>query len=288
MYLQLLGQAAQTYDCRVIAYCLMSTHVHLALELGADRLGSLTRAIHVPFGNWLGHRREADTPAFSQRPLSVVIDAQAHGAHLIRYIHNNPVRAGLVKRAQDSDWSSHRAYLGLDEAPEWLSVDALLGQQGPRRSRALAEFASFVDEGRFEPRRRDLCRGAPRPAKFRVLGPDDFVAETERIRHGQAQTSDRDRCGLNATVLREAVYKAFQIDPADFTGRDKPRTISRIRALVVWTWVERLGGAQKEVARALEVQPSAICKILGKLRKNGVTVREALIIDDMLKTRKTW
>jgi hypothetical protein len=282
VYLGLLGQAAERFDTSVLAYCLMSCHVHLVLELGADRLGSFARAVHSPFANWLSARVGTKDPVFAERPRSVIVDRANHGAELIRYVHNNPVRAALVERAAQCPWSSHRAYLGLDEPPPWLALDALLGPQGPQRPAARDEFAAFVDEGRFEPRRRDFSRGASRAQPFAILGPEDFVVAAIRARASQPATHQSSVGeAWSAAQLRDEVFEALGLDPESSAARAR----SRARALVAWLWIERLARPQSEVARALGVKPSAVCKIMAKLRKDGVNVKEALVIDDVLKAK---
>jgi hypothetical protein len=61
---------------------------------------------------------------------AVFIDADCYMLELVRYIHNNPVRAGMVQKAVDYRWSGHRVCLGRQELP-FLSTDLILGQFSP-------------------------------------------------------------------------------------------------------------------------------------------------------------
>ena len=114
-YLELLGNALETHDCRVIAYCLMSSHVHLVVQLGNDPIGQLTKKIHAPFANFVNRHRKGIGVVMADRPKSVLVHTETYGMELIRYVHNNPVRAGVVDRASESSWSNHRAYLGQEK-----------------------------------------------------------------------------------------------------------------------------------------------------------------------------
>ena len=152
-YLALLGNAAKTHDSRIVAYCLMSSHVHLVLQLGNDPLGRLMKQVHSPFANWINRRRNGLGAILAGRPNSVLVPCETHGMSLLRYVHNNPVRAGLVARASESSWSSHRAYLGLEETPSWLATEAIFGPDEGNRESLRHEMACFVDEGRQEERR---------------------------------------------------------------------------------------------------------------------------------------
>jgi hypothetical protein len=78
---------------------------------------------------------------------------------VIAYIHNNPVRAGVVAKASDSSWTSHRAYVGSSKPPQWLKVDhgyELMNITEP------ADFDTFVNAE--SPRPRDARRRRGRPA----------------------------------------------------------------------------------------------------------------------------
>lgn len=110
-YLEMIGEAAKRADTQVMAYCLMPNHVHLILvpadEDGlratlADAHRRYTRRVNAR-NKWTGH-------LWQGRFGSVAMD-EAHLACAVRYVSLNPVRARLVKRARDWEWSSVRAHL---------------------------------------------------------------------------------------------------------------------------------------------------------------------------------
>jgi len=76
-YLRFLGAAVQKSSTRVFAYCLMSSHVHLVLQLGADPLGRFTKSVHSGFAQWVNERRRGLGPVFADRPKSVLVHAEA-------------------------------------------------------------------------------------------------------------------------------------------------------------------------------------------------------------------
>jgi putative transposase len=131
-YLDFLGKAAATHNGRIIAYCLMSSHTHLVMQLSSDPIGLLARKVNAPFGAWVNKKRGGLGTILAGRPKSVLVHSESYGMELIRYVHNNPVRAGVVSRASESGWSSHRAYLGLEACPSWLATEAVFGpDEGP-------------------------------------------------------------------------------------------------------------------------------------------------------------
>ena len=99
---------------------------------------------------------------------------------MCRYIVLNPVRARMVKSADQWPWSSYRAMLGTQDAPSWLSVDALLAQFARRRSLARQRYAQFVAQGVKEKSPWDNLKGQI------YLGDQRFVARMQRKLDRQA------------------------------------------------------------------------------------------------------
>jgi REP element-mobilizing transposase RayT len=283
-YLELLGRAAQTHDSRVLAYSLMSSHVHLVLQLGNDPLGVFTKKIHSPFGIWVNSQCKGLGTILADRPKSVLVHSETYGMELIRYVHNNPVRAGVVDRASESSWSSHRAYLALDAVPEWLATDAVLGPEINEQEANRHEFACFVDEGKAQARRPEFSgevsstlgrrirrlMGGDVELSYPVLGPDDFVLNSLR---NQASSHRRKQnpqtTELDVGRIIEEVFTELEQDPSLARKRVKPAAVVRGRRLVAWLWVEIMGRPQVMVAEGLNVRPAAVAKMLSRLRREA-------------------
>ena len=140
-YLRLLGRAITASDWSCFAFALMDNHIHLGARAGQMKLCDWTRRVNSPFALWMNERHDRLGPLFAHRVADYAV-LPAKVGNLIAYIHNNPVRAGVVAHARDSGWTSHRAYVGLAPAPAWLEVDAgiELGRVGR------AEFDAYVED----------------------------------------------------------------------------------------------------------------------------------------------
>jgi REP element-mobilizing transposase RayT len=128
-YLRMLGAALAQSDWLCLAFALMSNHIHLAMIAGHMPMSSWTKPTHSPFATWVNKRNKRIGHVFAERGKDYGALARKEG-QLIAYIHNNPVRAGVVDRAIESDWTSHRAYMGLVFAPSWLNVELGLRRSG--------------------------------------------------------------------------------------------------------------------------------------------------------------
>lgn len=106
----------------------MSSHLHLVVLAGNDPLWCFMKAVNSGFVVWLNNRlgTKRAGAVFSLRYKSILVDEEAQLLELVRYVHNNPVRAKVVKNANYSKWSSHRQYIALDEAQDWLNCGYVL------------------------------------------------------------------------------------------------------------------------------------------------------------------
>jgi REP element-mobilizing transposase RayT len=148
IYCDCLAVAMPRYGVQVHAYCLFGNHFHLLLFSESGRLSDAMRFLSGRFTQRINYRDGRDGPIFRGRFASVAVASDAHLAQVSRYIHRNPVEAGLVAQPWDWPWSSARAYVGLAPPPAWLLTDVILEMFGPNRARqAYREFlGAEIDE----------------------------------------------------------------------------------------------------------------------------------------------
>lgn len=215
-YLKLLRGALDESDWRLLAYAVMSNHIHLAAIAGTDTIDSWLRRVHTPFADAMNKSYDRIGPMFARGPKDHVVGAPDVG-NLISYIHNNPVRAGVCAAASDNDWTSHRAYIGSASVPACLHVReglAYVGVGGPKAfdvwvndpGRAKSEH-SFTEEGYEE------ALAAVRAARVvpvrKSLVPDAIVATTASVLGlPVTQLTSRARGALEVTGRAVAVHVA--------------------------------------------------------------------------------
>ncbi len=103
------GFLEQTAD--VLAYCLMPNHYHFLLRLLADELSDAMQSFSQSYAKAINLQRKRTGPLFQGRFQAIHVDEDVYLRHLTRYIHLNPVAAGLVPYPEDWTWSSYREYL---------------------------------------------------------------------------------------------------------------------------------------------------------------------------------
>lgn len=150
-FLQSMGLAMKRWDWEMLSYALMSSHVHYGTLAGAVDPDRFFRSTHTRFACRFHRRHAPETlgPVFAGRPALHVVQ-RIKRARMVAYHHRNPVAAGVVALPRESRWTSHRAYLRLDPAPEWLNVSralAFIGFDDTESGRKL--FDEFVIESDF-------------------------------------------------------------------------------------------------------------------------------------------
>jgi putative transposase len=109
-YLDLLSRYAVRHGARILGYCLMTNHVHLvAAPERADSLARTLSRVHSEYAAVWNRSEQRTGHLWENRFFSCPLD-QAHVLAALRYVDENPTRAGLVKRAGDWPWSSARAH----------------------------------------------------------------------------------------------------------------------------------------------------------------------------------
>ena len=144
-FLGLLGECVERFAWILTTYVLMTNHFHFVIQLTCR---SISRGMHwldTEYPRYFNRRYGRVGHLYQGRFHAPLVEEETYGLEVLRYDALNPVRAGLAARPEDYLWSSHRAALGLTEAPEWLAVDDVLVQFAPQRDLARANYRSFVD-----------------------------------------------------------------------------------------------------------------------------------------------
>ena len=310
-YLELLENAAERSDTQVLAYCLMSNHVHLVLVQGEAPLERFMKSVHTGFAMWARADRrgkKALGPVFAGRPRSVLVNGDDYLLELVRYVHNNPVRAGVVRSARNSAWSSHPVYVGRAPAPEWLRTRLVLERFGRERARAAAKFDAFVEAGRGQARRPELSGAADageaaavRKALgdgFRlsdgILGDAAFVArvnaDAERAKASLSGRGAERRAGpVGRPTVREvldAVLELLDVDLIEFEERPRAKGPTQAKRLTIWVWVHEYEGQQIELAQVLGLDTGVVSYHYGQaMAAPGDFDEQATAVTALLKRR---
>jgi REP element-mobilizing transposase RayT len=128
LFLDTIGQMSVRFDIDIFAYVLMSNHYHLLLRTPKANLSRSMQWLGTTYTRRFNLSHFQSGHLFQGRYKSILVENDAYLMQLCYYIHNNPLRAGMVKRLIDYRWSSYRAYAYDRRHAKWLNKDLILSQ----------------------------------------------------------------------------------------------------------------------------------------------------------------
>jgi len=146
-FLEIFASVIERFNWVCYAYCLMTNHYHLLVQTPDANLSKGMRQLNGIYTQNYNRRHRKTGHLFQGRYKSILVDKDNYLLELSRYIVLNPVKAGMVKRVNQWDWSSYRAMAGESATPRWLSGDYLLSQFSVQRKTAIRKYRQFVQEG---------------------------------------------------------------------------------------------------------------------------------------------
>lgn len=143
-FIKNLQEAIIKFSVRIHGYVLMTNHYHLLLETPFANLCKCMHFINLAYTNYFNKRHDRIGHVLQGRYKSILIDKDNYLLAVSRYIHLNPVRAGLVKSPQDYTWSSYNHF--LKPGNSWVWKTDILENFSPDRREAISEYRRFVEQ----------------------------------------------------------------------------------------------------------------------------------------------
>jgi REP element-mobilizing transposase RayT len=246
----IVARAIEKFGARVHAYCWMSNHLHFLLQVSDEPLARPMRQIGAEFARAMQVKLETTGHYFERRYHATLVDADFYLLELVRYIHLNPVRAGLVSHPSGYRWSSHHAYLGTRIEP-WVTTDFAMRIFGADRARAVAAYQSFLNCDQEHP----WTPVAEHGIQPGVVGSQEFIA---RARRASVSMSVR---GTLSDLIVEACRR-FEVAPEKLSSPLRDTYLTKVRA-----WIAH----QAKVRHIATL--SAVARVLGR---DEATLREAI------------
>lgn len=146
-YIETIDRFVADEEAVVLGYCLMSNHVHLLIQENNTAISQIMKKIGTSYAYWYNQKYERSGHVFQDRFMSESVEDDSYLLMVIRYIHQNPVKAGIVTKADAYIWSSCRVYYGEGQYLSGLTQTSLiLGMFAETKSQAIEKFRKFNDE----------------------------------------------------------------------------------------------------------------------------------------------
>ena len=170
-FLEYLSSATTRYGAVIHCYCMMGNHYHLFLQTPHGNLSQIMQHINGAYTTYYNVKRHHAGHLFQGRYKAIVVEADQYALELSRYVHLNPVRAGMTDCPEDYRWSSYSSYVGIEEPTPWLDTTFVLKMFGPDLSVRQQRYREFVEDliGK------DYESPLKRTVASTILGGVDFV-----------------------------------------------------------------------------------------------------------------
>jgi putative transposase len=267
----------------VYAWALMDNHFHLLIRTGTLSLSDIMRKILTGYVVNYNHRHKRYGHLFQNRYKSILCEDDPYLLELTRYIHLNPLRAGLVKNIKELGkykWCGHSVILGHVKR-DWQEVDTVLSYFGKRRKNAIERYEAFVEEGVKIGGRPELVggglirslggwsqvlslrrTGSKVFSDERILGSSDFVKNVI----AEAEEKDRATLRLNSKItdlvsLGKVICSGEGIKEEDLRSGMRSRAVARSRRIFCQMAVGKMGYSGADTARFLGITTSAVNRL---------------------------
>jgi REP element-mobilizing transposase RayT len=286
-FLDLLADMARLWKVEIYAYCLMDNHYHLLLSTPTGVLSRPMRhldGIYTQKFNRIHHR---DGPLFRGRYKAILIDAEEYFLSVVRYIHKNPLGAGVVSDIDRYRWSSHWGYLNKKQCPDWLERRSVMSRFG-----GLKEYRRFMDE-EIEERIEEFYQG---PYQKPVLGSKEFIGRVnqrlgEKARVEQEKPESRRLFSPSLDEIVEATAQQYGKGVEELKRRKRGGE-NEARMVAIYLGRQLGGHKHEEIGKTVGLEkPSSVSSayllMKGRVAKEKRLVRKVRRIEEALAKAKS-
>ena len=274
-FLKKLGELFVETKTQCFAWTLIPNHFHLLLKTGNVPIATVMRRLMTSYAIGHNRRHHRSGHLFQNRYKSILCQEDAYLKELVRYIHLNPLRAGLVKDMDALDrypFSGHGSIMGKQNI-SWHSVNEVLLLFGSQSAEARRSYREFVVKGVEMGRQPELVGGGLvrsaggwsevrslrkagifQKSDERILGDGDFVqtvlAEARESMNKRYALAAK---GITFEHVMSLVSDLLSVQPDELFGPGKNRTVVKGRSLLCFWLVRELGISMTDIAERLKI-----------------------------------
>jgi REP element-mobilizing transposase RayT len=284
-----LGRVLSESQTPCYGWALIDNHFHLLLKTGNVPIATVMRRLLTGYAVSFNLRHKRSGQLFQNRYKSILCQEDAYLLELVRYIHLNPLRAGLVGSMHQLDrypYCGHSVLMGKINN-DWQDSHYVLKLFGKRVSSARKRYREFVEKGVKKGRRSDLTGGglirsaggwtalkAYRQQKIhvkgdeRILGDSDFVESVLDEQNERLERRYRIQMqGYDFDKIVDRVATIFKFKPEEVLSNVKQRMRVKARSVLCYWAVNELEMTGATVGRRLKISKSAVSRAVARGEK---------------------
>ncbi|MBS3906428.1 MAG: transposase, partial [Syntrophaceae bacterium] len=278
-FLTRLGALCEGELLSIHAWALLDNHFHLLIRTGKQSLSEGMRKLLTGYVVSFNHRYGRYGHLFQNRYKSILCEQDPYLLELTRYIHLNPIRAGVVKTMRGLagyPWTGHGVIMGRLKR-QWQEVNTVLSYFGKSRKEAIRKYERYVAEGVEMGKRLELVggglirsmggwsevvslrrRGEREVSDERILGGGEFVERMlEEAEERIKETLRWRKRVMDLKGLLREVAKREDLEEEEIRGRSRRKLVVRGRKVFCQVALRKLGYTGASVARFLGMTTSS-------------------------------
>jgi putative transposase len=237
-YIERLKRYKEHHRFILYAYTLMTNHVHLLIETTKSPVSKIMHVINFTYTQYFNKKYGKVGHLFQGRYKSYLCDRDEYLLSLVRYIHLNPVRAGLVKGLDEYKWSSHKDYLNGNKG--FIEIEKVLRLFSERPFLARRLYEDFVNEAINLGSDKSLYK----VANQQVLGSDRFIDKIEK----KVEELEKPIRRPSLREVQSAVEKVTNIKGHEIFSRSRDSNVMYARGILV-------GACREAGYKLVDLQP---------------------------------
>ena len=209
-FIDLLIKTSELWNVHIAAYCLMKNHYHILLQTPEGNISRCMRHLNSLYTQKFNRQHGYDGPLFRGRYKSILVFDDSHLLQLVRYIHKNPVKAGIVKNMQRYPWSSYRGYLSFAKKWNWLFKEHIFKMITPKKQGRMKDFIAFMQEDDSS----DVTLLFSKKNLPSLFGPKNFITQIKEkfyLNRNSYEVPESKRWAPTADVIIDAVCKYYNV-----------------------------------------------------------------------------
>lgn len=247
-----LESAHERYGAVIHAYCLMGNHYHLLLETPRGNLSKILQYVNGAYTTYFNVKRSRSGHLFQGRFKGILVDKDEYCKELSRYIHLNPVRAGMVKAALEYPWSSYRYFVGKGRKPRWLTTEFVLADFGGEGRRGFKKYREYLERGEDKKIENPLKK----VIASTFLGGKEFIDRITLEYLDKKEIDTRDLPALKK-ILRGRTLHTIEKAVTKIVGRGYPL----FKKACIYLSYQRSGLSLGEIGGYFGMQRSAVSQL---------------------------
>lgn len=284
-FIKILRRTKERYGYLLHAYVLMGNHYHLLLETPFAKLKQVMQNINTSYTVYINRRHERVGHLFQGRYKAFIVDKENYLLELGRYIHLNPVRAGIVRRPDEYKWSSYRDYLLTMRKEKVTDIDDTLFFFSKKRALAVKRYQEFAEAGIKEESPLKRAVGS-------ILGGEVFREEVSRYVQevtDKTEVPEVKKIGIKHNIpdIIKAVAQYFRVGEDELLKRK--RATGEQRKLAIYLSKIISGGKNVEVGKVFGITIQAVTNVVGdiekRLEEDGKLSKEIILIKNVLEKK---